>query len=81
MKSSLWSGSDRYHHRGIDDEGHVANYVETEMLVLREDKEIVAAHTQIRGSIPAFWQQEGSNEQLLMLGVILLCRYYETGHH
>ncbi|KAF4669643.1 hypothetical protein FOZ61_003570, partial [Perkinsus olseni] len=54
----------RYHHRGIDDDGHVANYVETEMLVLREGREIVAAHTQIRGSIPAFWQQEGSTMKL-----------------
>ncbi|KAF4676184.1 hypothetical protein FOL47_006575 [Perkinsus chesapeaki] len=54
----------RYHHRGIDDEGHVANYVETEMLVIKEGNEIVAAHTQIRGSVPAFWQQQGSTMKL-----------------
>ncbi|PPQ63259.1 hypothetical protein CVT24_006784 [Panaeolus cyanescens] len=51
----------RYQRRGIDDEAHVANFVETEtiMRVEREGKENVFAYVQIRGSIPLFWTQNG----------------------
>ncbi|KAF8809044.1 hypothetical protein BYT27DRAFT_7163377 [Phlegmacium glaucopus] len=51
----------RYQRRGIDDEAHVANLVETEtiMRVEREGKENVFAYVQIRGSIPLFWTQTG----------------------
>jgi len=47
--------------RGIDEEGHVANNVETEQLVVMQndaDSDItVASFVQQRGSIPAFWSQ------------------------
>ncbi|XP_068597376.1 phosphatidylinositide phosphatase SAC2 [Brachionichthys hirsutus] len=47
----------RYKRRGVDSDGHVANYVETEQLVH------VHSHTlsfvQTRGSVPVFWSQAG----------------------
>ncbi|KAF8163607.1 SacI homology domain-containing protein [Crassisporium funariophilum] len=51
----------RYQRRGIDDEAHVANFVETETIlrVEREAKENVFSYVQIRGSIPLFWTQAG----------------------
>ncbi|XP_074531631.1 phosphatidylinositide phosphatase SAC2 isoform X2 [Halichoeres trimaculatus] len=47
----------RYKRRGVDTDGHVANYVETEQLIH------VHSHTlsfvQMRGSVPVFWSQAG----------------------
>ncbi|TFK62545.1 hypothetical protein BDN72DRAFT_964483 [Pluteus cervinus] len=52
----------RYQRRGIDDDAHVANFVETEtiMRVQRLDAENVFSYVQIRGSIPLFWTQSGN---------------------
>lgn len=47
----------RYKRRGIDPEGQVANYVETEQM-FRLDKHVVS-FVQVRGSIPVFWSQVG----------------------
>ncbi|KXN91495.1 Phosphatidylinositide phosphatase SAC2 [Leucoagaricus sp. SymC.cos] len=51
----------RYQRRGLDEEAHVANFVETEtiMRVQREAKENIFSYVQIRGSIPLFWTQTG----------------------
>lgn len=52
----------RYQRRGIDDEAHVANFVETET-VTRLDRENITnifSYVQIRGSIPLFWTQSGA---------------------
>ncbi|EIN07173.1 hypothetical protein PUNSTDRAFT_126985 [Punctularia strigosozonata HHB-11173 SS5] len=51
----------RYQRRGIDDEAHVANFVETEAVVRvdREGHSNVFSYVQIRGSIPLFWSQPG----------------------
>ncbi|KAJ7109515.1 SacI homology domain-containing protein [Mycena epipterygia] len=51
----------RYQRRGIDDEAHVANFVETEtiMRVEREGRANVFGYVQVRGSIPLFWTQTG----------------------
>ncbi|KAF8212087.1 SacI homology domain-containing protein [Mycena galopus ATCC 62051] len=51
----------RYQRRGIDDDAHVANFVETEtiMRVEREGRSNVFAYVQLRGSIPLFWTQTG----------------------
>ncbi|KAH9180498.1 SacI homology domain-containing protein [Lactarius sanguifluus] len=51
----------RYQRRGVDDEAHVANFVETET-VTRIDRENITnifSYVQIRGSIPLFWTQSG----------------------
>ena len=49
----------RFYARGIDDDGCVANFVETEQIV--EMSELVFTHLQIRGSVPAFFAQTGVN--------------------
>jgi hypothetical protein len=45
----------RYHSRGIDQTGHVANFVETEQIVFHEHR--CTSFVSIRGSIPVFWRQ------------------------
>ncbi|KAF0991928.1 hypothetical protein HZS_6715, partial [Henneguya salminicola] len=43
--------------RGLNDEGFVANFVETEQAI--QCDHIISCFTQIRGSIPLFWSQNG----------------------
>ena len=47
----------RFNVRGLNDEGNVANFVETEQ-VLSIDKAI-ASFVQVRGLVPVFWDQPG----------------------
>lgn len=49
----------RYFSRGIDANGNVSNYVETEQLVLYEDagEKHNLSYVQTRGSIPVYWAQ------------------------
>ncbi|KAJ4444743.1 hypothetical protein ANN_06540 [Periplaneta americana] len=47
----------RFNVRGCNDEGHVANFVETEQVIFL-DKE-VTSYVQTRGSVPLFWEQPG----------------------
>jgi len=58
----------RYFRRGIDHEGHVANFVETEQLLLVEDQQQLShggpdqfaaklSFVQVRGSVPVFWAE------------------------
>ncbi|OAC97711.1 hypothetical protein MUCCIDRAFT_116692, partial [Mucor lusitanicus CBS 277.49] len=56
-KLSCQRAGTRFNTRGIDDNGHVANFVETET-VLYSDR-ICYSYTQIRGSVPVFWEQQG----------------------
>ncbi|ODH33881.1 hypothetical protein ACO22_03244 [Paracoccidioides brasiliensis] len=46
----------RFNSRGIDDEGNVSNFVETETIVWVPPG-ICFAYTQVRGSLPIFWEQ------------------------
>ncbi|KAK9467086.1 SacI homology domain-containing protein [Lipomyces arxii] len=46
----------RYNARGVDDEGNVANFVETETILYTEN--FCFSYTQIRGSVPIFWEQD-----------------------
>jgi phosphatidylinositol 4-phosphatase len=48
----------RYIKRGIDDNGDVANFVETEQILKSQQSGDVFSFTQIRGSIPLFWSQK-----------------------
>lgn len=49
----------RFNVRGVNDDGHVANFVETEQLIIYEGHE--SSFVQIRGSVPLFWEQPGVN--------------------
>ena len=46
----------RYQRRGIDEHGHVANFVETSQITWQHSE--IRIFKQIRGSIPLFWTQE-----------------------
>ncbi|KAI7876524.1 hypothetical protein K492DRAFT_198421 [Lichtheimia hyalospora FSU 10163] len=49
----------RYQRRGINEEGEVANFVETEQALIfyRDNIPHIASFVQTRGSIPLFWSQ------------------------
>ena len=46
----------RFNSRGIDDDGNVANFVETET-VFWSPIGVTFSYTQVRGSVPLFWEQ------------------------
>ena len=48
----------RFNARGIDDKGNVANFVETEFIYNELSSNHIYSFTQIRGSVPLFWEQE-----------------------
>lgn len=52
-RATLRAGT-RYFRRGIDDEGHVANFNETEQIFATGDQQVYAL-LQTRGSVPVFW--------------------------
>lgn len=47
----------RFLTRGVNDDGHVSNFVETEQAIYMDDG--VSSFVQIRGSVPLFWEQPG----------------------
>lgn len=47
----------RYKRRGVDEDGNVANFVETEQILSFHEHQI--SFTQIRGSVPVYWSQPG----------------------
>ncbi|KAE8371217.1 SacI homology domain-containing protein [Aspergillus bertholletiae] len=54
-QSSRRAGT-RFNSRGIDDDGHVANFVETETIFWIPPN-ITFSYVQVRGSVPIFWEQ------------------------
>ncbi|KAJ6664553.1 hypothetical protein lerEdw1_006126 [Lerista edwardsae] len=46
-----------FHIRGVSDDGHVSNFVETEQTIYLDND--VSSFVQIRGSVPLFWEQPG----------------------
>ncbi|XP_060938050.1 phosphatidylinositol-3-phosphatase SAC1-B isoform X1 [Limanda limanda] len=54
-RRSCFRAGVRYYVRGIDSEGHAANYVETEQIV--QFNSAKASFVQTRGSIPFYWSQ------------------------
>ncbi|XP_055315656.1 phosphatidylinositide phosphatase SAC2 isoform X1 [Sitodiplosis mosellana] len=56
-RRSRFRAGTRYKRRGIDENGHVANYVETEQILSFGEHQM--AFFQVRGSIPVYWSQPG----------------------
>ncbi|KAI5299272.1 hypothetical protein KEM56_003368, partial [Ascosphaera pollenicola] len=50
----------RFNSRGINDDGNVSNFVETETL-LWSPVGVTFSYTQVRGSVPVFWEQTVGN--------------------
>jgi hypothetical protein len=44
----------RFNARGLDDEGNVANFVESEQIVIYKNQ--IYSFVQVRGSVPLFWE-------------------------
>lgn len=55
-KQSWKRAGTRFNVRGIDDEANVANFCETEFIMYSE--EYCFSITEIRGSVPIFWEQD-----------------------
>ncbi|RWS07386.1 synaptojanin-1-like protein [Dinothrombium tinctorium] len=49
----------RFNVRGVNDDGHVANFVETEQAIYLDTK--ITSYIILRGSVPLFWEQPGIN--------------------
>mgnify|MGYP002042166433 FL=1 len=49
----------RFQVRGVNDAGHVANFVESEQVIFMGEE--LSSFVQIRGSVPLFWEQPGVN--------------------
>ncbi|CAL4085307.1 unnamed protein product [Meganyctiphanes norvegica] len=56
-RRSRFRAGTRYKRRGVDEDGHVANYVETEQIVSYSHHQV--AFVQVRGSVPVYWSQPG----------------------
>ncbi|KAL5021530.1 hypothetical protein ScPMuIL_000685 [Solemya velum] len=54
-RRSVYRAGTRFYMRGLDTEGKVANYVETEQILLCDGHK--CSFVQTRGSIPLFWSQ------------------------
>jgi synaptojanin len=48
---------ERFNVRGSNDDGFVANFVETEQVIFLDHE--VSSFVQTRGSVPLFWEQPG----------------------
>ncbi|PVF99952.1 DNase I-like protein [Serendipita vermifera] len=47
----------RFNTRGVDDDGNVANFVESETIFVTDAT--CMSYVQVRGSVPLFWEQQG----------------------
>ncbi|KAH9947940.1 SacI homology domain-containing protein [Amylocystis lapponica] len=58
-RRSRYRAGTRYFRRGVDHDGHVANFNETEQILLvgPDDTSIQLSFVQIRGSVPVFWAE------------------------
>ena len=56
-RSQNYAGT-RYNTRGINDEGNVANFCESEQIIIYDSK-ILCSFCQLRGSVPIFFEQIG----------------------
>ncbi|KAH3768791.1 hypothetical protein DPMN_170007 [Dreissena polymorpha] len=54
-RRSVYRAGTRFNVRGLDNEGQVANFVETEQIVIHNDTS--CSFVQTRGSIPLYWSQ------------------------
>jgi phosphatidylinositol-bisphosphatase len=63
-RRSIFHSGTRYLTRGIDDNGHVANYVETEQIV--KCNQNLFSYLQLRGSVPIFFEQPGISAQTII---------------
>lgn len=56
-RRSIHRAGTRYRRRGVNDNGDVANFVETEQIICTSTHNVSFA--QVRGSVPVYWSQPG----------------------
>lgn len=56
-RRSRYRAGTRYKKRGVDEQGNVANYVETEQILTFKHHQL--SFTDVRGSVPVYWSQPG----------------------
>ncbi|KAL6299034.1 SacI homology domain-containing protein [Sparassis latifolia] len=58
-RRSRYRAGTRYFRRGIDHDGNVANFIETEQMLLvgTDDTSVQLSFVQLRGSVPLFWAE------------------------
>ncbi|XP_031570403.1 phosphatidylinositide phosphatase SAC2-like, partial [Actinia tenebrosa] len=56
-RRSIHRAGTRYKRRGVDEDGEVANFVETEQIIKTDDHSV--SFVQVRGSVPIYWSQPG----------------------
>jgi SacI homology domain len=67
----------RFNVRGTNDEGCVANFVETEQIIYLETT--VTSYVQTRGSVPIFWEQPGIQVGYVhCFNFLYITTFYET---
>ena len=64
-RRSRYRAGTRYKRRGVDNQGYVANFVESELIITAGTQKI--SFVQVRGSIPIFWSQSGHKYRPLPL--------------
>ena len=78
----------RYNSRGLDDEGNVANFVESEIIChsfdydeSKKDCELLYSHVQVRGSVPIFWSQRvGFSPEITRRKAMTLPAFFRHKH-
>lgn len=63
-RRSCYRAGTRFNARGVDDEGNVANFVETEQILIVHD--CCFSLIQLRGSVPVFWEQMGVSASITL---------------
>jgi inositol-1,4,5-trisphosphate 5-phosphatase len=58
-RKSTYQAGTRFNARGIDDDGHVAIFCESEFII-KTDTSPLWSYTIIRGSVPLFWSQQSN---------------------
>jgi len=71
-------GGTRFNSRGINEDGFVANFVESEQLLFFGEK--IASFVQIRGSVPLFWKQTGVVAPPTMVKTLEFAQPYYRKH-
>ncbi|KAK0425805.1 hypothetical protein QR680_009396 [Steinernema hermaphroditum] len=60
-RRSVYRAGVRFFMRGVNSDGHSANYVETEQIIQHDrgspDNRVLSSFVQVRGSIPLYWSQ------------------------
>ena len=58
--------------RGINDDGHAANFVESEQIVSVNNN--IYSFVATRGSVPIFWEQSGRYEDVVLTRSVEMTR-------